>query len=110
MKKNYVSKIAEIIISATRNCDIDERQTMLEKKLLEIGIESVWQTTPYNANTEHLQHEIAKELSEEVLILCKESPQTLAVAANCNLRLQEFNQKYTNIVTDFNILSHIFYF
>lgn len=108
MKKSYISKIAEIIISATRNCDINERQTMLEKKLLEIGIESVWQTTPYNANTEHLQYEIAKELSEEVLVLCKKSPRTLAVAANCNLRLQEFNQKYANIATDFDILSHIF--
>lgn len=106
MKKSYISRVADNIIAATTNCNINEAQTLLEKRLLEIGIESIWEDTPYNANTMHLHHEIAKELSEEVMILCKENPKTLEVVANCNLRLQEFNQRFAKTdLADFRVLS-----
>lgn len=108
MKKEFITKVAENILVATKHCDINTEQTKREKILLEIGIGEIWEKTPYNANTNHLHYEIARELSDEIDLLIAASPDILPIAVNCNLRLQEFNQKFSRTdFTDFNKLSKV---
>lgn len=105
MKQSDISKIAENILSVTKECDINELQTSRERLFLEIAVRLVWQKAPYNATTTRLHRELADELSQETDTLAL-FPRGLNTALNCNRRLQRFNERFSKTdINDFAILS-----